>query len=136
MLAGLAVLVIAVIVVGVISNSSRLSSNAGKNLIQNGFASAKRSACITDLRNLRDDAEGQETDAVVNRLAVLDGIDPNTKEKLTISEVDAAKLAFQYSQDGLQARDLRIKYSQKLSQPTLNELCGNPVIENNDKKEG
>lgn len=135
MLAGLGVIVAGLVVVALIANSGRISSNTGNTLTQTGFKTQKRNACLTDLRNDRDDAHGRETDAVTNRLAVLDGLDPVTKKKLPEEIIGTEKqeqLAYVYSVSGLKARDERIALSKKLKQPTLNRLCGKPITDKND----
>lgn len=143
MLAGFGVIVTGLVAVAWIANSGRISSNTGNDLTATGFRTQKRNACITDLRNSRDDAADEVSDAVLNRLAVLDGYDPRAKEKKKIPQVLVAGklvpdpevqqlLAAMYVQDGLDARDRRLALSLKLKQPTLNELCGEPVVDKTD----
>jgi hypothetical protein len=147
MIAGLGVIVAGLLVVAWIANSGRISSNTGNSLTQTGFKTQKRNACITDLRNARDDAAGEVADAVLNRLAVLDGYDPRTPPKdgkrqiipkvvvngKLVADPDIQTLlATKYVNDGLDARDERLRLSLKLKQPTLNQLCGKPITDKED----
>lgn len=131
-----------VIIVGVIANSGRISSDTGNDLTEAGFKTQKRNACITDLRNESDYQRGEVQAAVLNRLAVLDGTNPETGEPLpryineegeTVIDADTqGELAAEYVQRGIEARERSLVAAKKLLQPTLNELCGEPVTEKND----
>lgn len=144
MLLGLAVIISGLVGVALIANSSRISSDTGNDLTETGFQTQRRNSCITDLRNARDNASGEVADAVLNRLAVLDGYDPRgTGDKKPIEKVMVdgklvvdpdiqTLLALKYVNEGLAARDKRLALSLKLKQPTLNKLCGNPIVEKDD----
>lgn len=143
MLAGFGVIVIGLVGVALIANSGRISSNAGNTLTETGFKTQERNACITDLRNARDAASGEVSDAVLNRLAVLDGFDPRAEGRAPIPRVvlDGKSvpdpniqkvLAIKYVNEGLVAEDKRKALSLKLEQPTLNKLCGEPIIDKDD----
>lgn len=134
MVVGGIIMLVGIGVAILVSNSGRLSSNAGNDLTQSGFAVNKRSACITDLRN-EADGHGREVQiATLRRLAVLDGFDPRTqKEIVAPSEEDRemvqAMLAKTYTVEGLQAAVRSVEATAKLKQPELNELCGEPITD-------
>lgn len=142
MLIGGVVIVTALIVIGVIANSGRISSNTGNELTVAGFKTQKRNSCITDLRNESDYQRGEVLAAVLNRLVVLDGKDPETGKDLPLVRNEdgemapdknrQAMLADFYDTQGLIARAKSQEVSRKLLQPTLNELCGEPVTEKED----
>lgn len=85
-----------------------------------------RSACITDLRSVEAARAYKTTDAVLFRLAVLDGIDPTTGQRI-VDEGERDRLALKYVRDGLAYSIERVEASRDLEQPRLNELCGEPV---------
>lgn len=142
MLAGLGVIVFGLIAIAVIANSGRVSSNTGNDLTKAGFETQKRNSCITDLRNESDFARGEVLQAVLNRLVVLDGVNPETGEPLpryinedgdSVIDADAqGELAAEYVQEGLRASARSTAAANKLLQPTLNELCGEPVVTKED----
>jgi hypothetical protein len=142
MVTGVIVIVLSVIVVGIIANSSRISSNTGNDLITTGFKTQKRNACLTDLRNESDAARGEVLSAVLNRLVILDGTNPKTGEPLpryinedgkTVIDADMqGELAAEYLHKGLAANAKSEAASKKLLQPTLNELCGEPIVGEED----
>lgn len=139
MLAGFLLLFGTVAVVIVISNSGRISSSAGKKIGENQALNNKRSACITDLRNTSDNYAAQVADAVLNRLTVLDGVDPSTGDPIPQIETEDGdtitnpviqkSLALKYVKEGLVAQAARIEAAEKLTQPTLNETCGEPIVD-------
>lgn len=142
MLAGLGVIVVGLVAVAFIANSGRISSDTGNDLIGTGFKTQKRNACITDLRNESDFARGEVLQAVLNRLVVLDGVDPKTGEPLpryinedgeSVIDTDAqGELAAEYVQEGLRASARSTAAANKLLQPTLNKLCGEPIVTKED----
>lgn len=141
-MAGLGLILVTVVVVGFIAYGSRISSDTGNDLTATGFKTQKRNACITDLRNESDYQRGQVLAAVLNRLAVLDGTDPATGEPLpryidesgkTVIDADTqGELAAEYLQTGLTATAKAEEASNKLLQPQLNELCGEPIVDKKD----
>lgn len=139
MLAGLCVIVTGLVVVALIANSGRISANTGTDLTKSGFATQKRNACLTDLRNESDFFRNEVIAAVLNRLAVLDGVNPETGEPLpkilnedNVLVVDPdtqGEMAEEYVRDGIVARNEALKSAKKLLQPELNKLCGEPITE-------
>ena len=136
LMGGFALLIMVVLAIGLISNSGRLFAKGAGDSVEIQTRNQARTACITDLRSAEANAYGLETDAVINRLAVLDGTDPRTGKPIELVERDGemvpnpgvvAALAKSYTDAGLEARDLRIEAAQDLKQPRLDELCGTPV---------
>lgn len=142
MIAGYGVIVAGLIIIALIANSGRISSNTGRDLTETGFRTQKRNACITDLRNESDFQRGEVLAAVLNRLAVLDGVNPETGEplpkyvneegKAVIDSDMQGEMAAEYVAEGLRARDDSLEAAKKLLQPTLNKLCGEPVTDKKD----
>lgn len=140
MLVGFLVIALGLVIVALIANSGRISSQTGNDLLSTGNLSRKRNACIVDLQNQRDVQSNLIADAVFNRLGILDGRDPITGKDLSRVKNDEGELvpdpnkqkvlATKYFLDGLKARDARNKIEQKLKQPTLNKLCGKPIVDN------
>lgn len=139
-LGGLGALLIVVGVVVFFSSGAREAADGAEVAANVGVDNGRRSACITDLRSAETaaaykvaDADGKVNDAVLNRLAVLDGTNPETREPIT-SEAEQGRLADEYVIAGLNARVERIKATRNreaasamLEQPALNDTCGAPA---------
>ena len=134
MIFGGIVVVFGLVVAILISNSGRISSNTGNELTESGFATQRRNACITDLRNTADGFGREVQIATLRRLAVLDGYDPRTQEPIvgeTEADVERVQtmLAKTYTVEGLKAAVQTIQATAKLKQPNLNDLCGEPITD-------
>ena len=73
---------------------------------------------------------------VLSRLAILDGYDPGSGKKIPLIEKDGSTIPDPKAQESLSqkyvsraivAANAYQEASQKLLQPTLNELCGKPI---------
>ncbi len=91
-----------------------------------GVTNGQRSACIGDLRNIESKAQGEVNDAVLFRLAVLDGRDPASGETIT-DRAERDRLADLYVRQGLDAHERRELAAAALEQPALNGRCGKPA---------
>lgn len=139
MIAGIGVIVVGLVVVALIANSGRISSNTGNDLTEAGFEIQKRNACITNLVNEADGYRGQIMSAVLKRLVVLDGRNPETGALLyrvedgegkLISDPEVQRiLSFKYDKEGLDASKRLAVVTEKLTQPKLNQLCGEPITD-------
>lgn len=142
MIVGLGVIISGLVIVAWIANSGRISSDTGNDLTETGFVTQRRNSCVGDLRNESDFYRGEVLTSVLNRLAVLDGVDPRTGKPLprvineageTIIDADLqGELAAEYVQEGLRASRAAKVASEKLLQPTLTALCGRPVTNENN----
>lgn len=137
MIIGGFVITTAIAIVGLIANTGRLSSDTGNDLLTNDMATQRRNSCVTELGSESDKYTIDVLAAVLNRLAVLDGIDPETGEPLPrrtneegrpVIDLDhQGELAEEYTKIGLEASKKAEVSAEKLLQPKLNELCGDPV---------
>lgn len=107
-------------------DAARAAADGAQVAANVGVDNGRRSACITDLRSAETAAANEVNDAVLFRLAVLDGTNPETEQPVA-SEREQAELAGKYVAAGLEAQRKRAEASMMLRQPKLNDTCGEPA---------